>query len=210
MDQIIKDFQQNKYAVVKPILEPSVVKLAYNYFILKSCTNRDFQEDSEDALYSGPYIKGAYADLVSEVFLSELEPTMKHITQKNLAPSYTYSRVYVRGEELKPHSDRPSCQYSVTVNIGGAPWPIYFGVWDDNADERIWDGGRRVRKIAGYTLQPGEGIVYMGEDLVHWRDPLEDDHCVQVFLHYVDQDDEKYKPHIYDGRKNIGYLKPKK
>tara|TARA_R110002020_G_scaffold221527_2_gene429607 strand:+ start:3299 stop:3928 length:630 start_codon:yes stop_codon:yes gene_type:complete len=205
----IEYFANNKYAVVENMIEPSVCRLIYNYFILKACTNQEFGEAAEaNKLYSrAPYIRGVYCDVLSEALLAELEPIIKQVTQKNVAPSYTYSRVYINGEGLPPHTDRPSCQYSVTLNIGGAPWPIYFGVHDDNSTDNVYDGDKRVRVLSGQTLKPGDGIVYSGEDLVHWREDLREDHCVQVFLHYVDQDDDKYKPHIYDGRKNIGYIK---
>ena len=34
-----------------------------------------------------------------------------------LRPTYSYCRVYREGNDLKPHKDRPSCEYSVTLNL---------------------------------------------------------------------------------------------
>ncbi len=209
----IESFATNKYAVIEKMITPDVCRMVYNYFVLKACTNQEFAEPTApNLLFSpAPYLRGCYCDNLAETLLAELEPIIKQVTQKNVAPSYSYSRVYITGEELRPHTDRPSCQYSVTLNIGGAPWPICFGVHDEKSTDNIYNyelgQEKKVKKINSVVLNPCDAIVYSGEKLVHWRDPLKDDHCVQVFLHYVDQDDEKYKPYIYDGRKNIGYLK---
>ena len=114
--------------------------------------------------------KGSYCDILAETLLAELEPQIKHVTQKNVAPSYSYSRVYITGEVLRPHTDRPSCQYSVTLNIGGAPWPISFGIHDESSTDNVYDKNKKVRRLNSITLNPGDGIVYSGEQLVHWRD----------------------------------------
>ncbi len=44
-------------------------------------------------------------------------------------PTYSYLRVYKRGNLLKAHRDRPACEISMTVNLGMSaeePWPIWI------------------------------------------------------------------------------------
>lgn len=207
MDKI-EYFKKNKYVVVENLVSPDVINFLYNYFILKGCTNREFNDSSEaDKQTYNDFLKGSYNDLAAETLLSQLDKTLSHIVQKNLCPTYSYSRLYVTGEELKVHSDRPACQYSVTVNIGGDPWSIYYGILDPSSKDGVLYNGKKVKILNEITLKPGEGAVYMGEELLHWRDPFEGDHCVQTFLHYVDEDDENYKNQKYDGRHNIGFIK---
>ena len=48
-------------------------------------------------------------------------------------------------------------------------------------------------------LSPGDGLLYRGIDVFHWREPFQGNRLVQVFLHYVDRNG----PHAdqkFDGR----------
>ena len=47
-------------------------------------------------------------------------------TEMNLIPTYSFTRLYEKGSILKRHKDRPSCQISTTVHLGGNEWPIYI------------------------------------------------------------------------------------
>ena len=57
-------------------------------------------------------------------FTKKLKPTIeKHINLK--LNEILYARVY-KGDVLKRHIDRFSCEISTTLNLGGNPWPIYL------------------------------------------------------------------------------------
>jgi hypothetical protein len=192
----INYFKEHSYVHIPGLLNPEISNFIYNYLVIKSCTNLPLTEESDD------YVRYWYGDLATETLTSLLVDKISSVTQKRLCPTYSYCRVYTKGEILKPHRDRASCQYSVTVNFGGDPWPIYFG--ELNKDEDM-DNGYNLKKEI--TLNPGDGIVYMGEKLVHWRNKFTGDHCAQAFLHYIDIDGPHYPEHAYDKRPNIGYLK---
>src|SRR5262249_2234011 len=71
----------------------------------------------------------AYADPLMEVLLEGLRRTVEHATGLSLFPTYAYFRVYKRGDVLERHRDRPSCEISVTLNLGcgpDEPWPIWI------------------------------------------------------------------------------------
>lgn len=98
---------------------------------------------------------------------------------KELLPTYTYCRIYTLGNELAPHRDRPSCEWSVTLNVAQTePWPIYM------------DGTEVIQNV-------GDGALYQGCDVYHWRKPFKGQEYIQVFLHYVNKDGP-YKDHVYD------------
>lgn len=87
-------------------------------------------------------------------------------------PTYTYGRMYVNNEVLASHTDRPSCEISLTMNVfSDAPWPIYF-------ESR--SGG-----VGQVNLEVGDAALYLGCERPHWREPFQGQDCVQVFLHYV-------------------------
>ena len=96
---------------------------------------------------------------------------MEKETNKKLLPTYSFWRMYTKFADLKKHSDRPACEISVTVNIGsdGTQWPIFIE-------------GEPI------DLSEGDAVIYLGQDLKHWREEFEGDWYAQCFLHYVDKD----------------------
>jgi len=128
-------------------------------------------------------------ELVEEA-IERVEDKLEKITKQKLLPQNSYARIYGTGASLKKHKDRPNCKLSVTLNLGGDPYPIYFLI---------------KRKEVKVNLKPGDGIVYKGDKLIHWREKFKGSLCGQVFLHY-NYSKEKI---IYDGRRFIGMLKNK-
>ena len=59
-------------------------------------------------------------------FNVKCQPDMEKATGLKLYPAYTYARIYKKGDELKRHKDRFSCEISTTMNLGGDDWPIYL------------------------------------------------------------------------------------
>src|SRR5262245_66530252 len=110
-----------------------------------------------------------------EGLLEELMPRMEAETQRRLHPTYSYYRVYKRGDVLPRHTDRESCEVSVSLCLGYAasePWPLWL--------ERL--GASRA-----IALRPGDALLYRGIELPHWREAFAGEHAAQLFLHYVDR-----------------------
>lgn len=134
-------------------------------------------------------------DIVFDTLLSKMRPLISKIVGKELWPTYAFTRVYGTGQKLKKHKDRPSCEYSVTLTLGfnndNKIWPIY--VEKDNGEKT---------KV---ELQLGEGLIYMGCELLHWRKKLKGDHYAQTFLHYVDSEGPN-KEWVFDRRPGLNSL----
>jgi hypothetical protein len=107
---------------------------------------------------------------------------------ESLFPTYQYSRLYQKGSFLKKHTDRYACEISVTVHLGsdGTSWPIYFT--KPNGDVNF------------VNLNPGEAVIYLGCDSIHWRDEYQGNDYAQVFLHYV-RSRGPYYDEIFDLKK---------
>jgi len=131
-----------------------------------------------------------YSYPVCEALLLLVKPVIEKICAKRLAPTYSYSRIYWKKSTLEKHTDRHSCEYSVTLCLDNDPdpWPIYMG-------------GEKV------VLNAGDLVVYKGCEIEHWRDPLDiDTQVIQVFLHYVDLDGP-YAEWVLDKRPMLGLVK---
>lgn len=104
---------------------------------------------------------------------------MEEETGLALYPTYNYFRIYNKKSILAKHTDRPACEISVTMNVGydgDYNWPIWI-TDNDGKDHSI-------------SLDVGDGLIYMGCENTHWREPA-DERVIcqtQLFLHYVNQD----------------------
>ena len=97
---------------------------------------------------------------------------MSELVEEPMLPTYTYARLYAKDEILAPHTDRNSCEVSVTLNLGGdQDWPIYIKNPQGETKEVI--------------LKPGQAMIYLGMIATHWRKSFDGTECGQVFLHYV-------------------------
>ena len=128
-----------------------------------------------------------------ETLLLRVMPIMQTVTELELVPCYSYARIYKYGDTLHRHKDRPSCEISCTVNLGGDHWPIFLDPTGGNGNEGI--------KV---DLAPGDLLAYKGVFLEHWRNPFEGYDCGQVFLHYNDKNGPFGEANKYDTREFIG------
>ena len=61
-----------------------------------------------------------------ETLLQKVKPIMEKESGVKLTETYSYARIYKKGDELKRHKDRYSCEISTTMNLGGDDWPIFL------------------------------------------------------------------------------------
>ena len=208
----------NKYTVIKNAVSYDLANFCYNYFLLKKdAINYMYQNNiiAQSPLHGTwtdqqvPGCYSIYADHVMETLLMKVLPVMKEKTGLNLIPTYSYARVYEKGAELKRHKDRPSCEISTTLNLGGDPWAIYL---DPTGANNVIDEYRNIHKPNApegirVDLNPGDMLIYSGCELEHWRKPFEGKLCGQVFLHYNHADGRFAKTNLYDKRPMLGIPK---
>lgn len=97
-----------------------------------------------------------------------LRPKIESIVCRDLTPTYPYIRTYFKGSDMFEHTDRPECQYSCTINLGQSdPYPIFM------------DGNE-------IHMEPGDGVIYKGCELKHYRLEFTGSWYTQMFLHYID------------------------
>lgn len=181
------DFDKVGCVLIKSFLDPQATDTVSRYM--------------EYALISGAIGKprdplahtyAKYADPLIETILYNSRNHVEEVTGKKLYPTYSYSRIYLKGDNLGPHTDRPSCEVSVTCNVAtkGAFWPIWM---------RVFDG-----EPMSFTLEPGDAVVYKGCEVEHWREKATDTEVTaQFMLHYVDQDGP-YAGFKFDKRTSLG------
>jgi predicted 2-oxoglutarate/Fe(II)-dependent dioxygenase YbiX len=183
-------FEVNKYVHLPDFLDKencAQLVTELQKLVEEGKTHKDKQCPKSQAIHGAP---------VFDSLLEQLTPNFEQACGKRLYPTYAYARLYdTPGEELKVHTDRPSCEISATLTLGfeGDVWPIWFG---DYAEE---GQGRKVTTENGETkyltneseikMGVGDAALYRGMDKVHWRESYKEGKWqAQVFLHYVDAD----------------------
>jgi len=196
-------FKKNKYSVLKNAISKELASFVYQYFLNK----RKVARVLFDQKYISPYTEywgvwndqqvpntySHYGDMVMETLLQEVKPVMEKHTGLKLSETYSYARIYKKGDVLARHKDRYSCEISTTLNLGGDPWPIYL-----DPTGKVSQAGIEV------NLNQGDMLIYSGCDLEHWREEFEGQDCGQVFLHYNKANSKNAKKNQFDGRPFVG------
>ena len=196
-------FKKNKYTILKKAITPEISAFVYRYFLNKRNTAK-FLFDTKNLSpfntdYGGwndvqvPNTYVHYGDIVMETLLQDVKPVMEKHTGLKLSETYSYARIYKKGDVLKRHKDRYSCEVSTTLNLGGDPWSIYL---DPTGKE-----GQAGIKI---DLEPGDMLIYSGCKLEHWRKKFKGNNCAQVFLHYNKTGSKTAEANKFDRRPFIG------
>ena len=212
-------FKKKKYQVIRGALPKGLANFIFNYMMLQ----RDAVDwmvkhnkinpynpcigTRQDKQVLGCYTK--YADWGMETLLMYMIPIMKAKTGMDLVPTYTYTRLYEKGNILKRHKDRPSCEISTTLHLGGDEWPIFL---DPSGRDFVIDEYKNIHKAGApkgvqVDLKVGDMLIYSGCELEHWRDPFQGNICSQVFLHYNHANGPFAKTNLFDKRPMLGVPK---
>jgi len=196
-------FKTNKYTVLKNVISTELAEFVYKYFLNKRNVARflfDQKYISPFTEYFGvwndrqvPNTYSHYSDIVMDTLLQEVKPVMEKHTKLKLSETYSYARIYKKGDVLARHKDRYSCEISTTLNLGGDSWPIYL---DPTGKEK--QAGVKV------DLDPGDMLIYSGCELEHWREEFKGKNCGQVFLHYNKANSKTAKKNYLDKRPLLG------
>lgn len=145
-----------------------------------------------------PHLANMPTDEFGRKLIGDSDPILKEFTEillpkvreyfnsKTLVPSYSLFAEY--SDEtigLHKHKDLNACTYTLDLVLyQGDPWALYI------------DG-------KAYTAKPNEAILFMGEELEHWRETLYNNtgKIGVVFFHYVEPDHwyfTKGPEHIYE------------
>ena len=169
MESQLKQLKENNYLVIDNFIDPETAEYLANdfknfysikpeYYIIN-----DQQVNNSISMYN-------FKDFLE--LLIEKVPYMSKIAGQLVLPTYSYARMYSKGNVLERHRDRHACEFSVTLHLkGDKDWPILF-----ESPE-----GKEVSIV----LKPGQAIAYLGMVTDHWRNAYEGEEYIQVFLHYV-------------------------
>jgi alkylated DNA repair dioxygenase AlkB len=161
------ELKQNNFLFVPRFISQEYAETLQKQFYeleLSGQYNKDNQAPNSPAVYNfKPFLE----------LLCEKTNEVSKLIEEKVLPTYTYARIYKNNETLARHRDRPACEISLTLHIGGdASWDI--SIQKPSGDE------------SSLSLKQGDAMLYLGHTAEHWRDqPFIGQNYSQVFLHYV-------------------------
>ena len=169
-------FANSGYAPVAGLIHPfhiAALRRYYRRLIRKGkMPLGDFQSANRYVLHN---------ESVARFFHQQITPVLARIIGCPVKPSYVYFAAYLPGAELRKHQDREQCEFSITLCLDYSPEPRLATPWPLHLET----GSKRVTVFQAI----GDGLLYRGRELCHYRDPLPAN-CTStsMFFHYVAED----------------------
>jgi hypothetical protein len=121
----------------------------------------------------------AYDEPVTRFVHRQLTQTITDVVGRAVTPSYNYLAFYQGGAVLDPHTDREECEYTLSLCIDATPDPHTYGAWPLHVMSH--------EGPLSFTQDVGDGLLFRGRELQHWRDRLPEGYTASAILfHFVD------------------------
>lgn len=120
-------------------------------------------------------------EVVARFFHHQLTEIMSAVAGEPVKPSYVFLASYQPGAELKKHTDREQCEFSISFCLDFSPEPERETPWPLCLDTP--EGKVTIHQALG------DGLFYRGTRVPHYRDTLSEG-CIStsIFFHYVSAD----------------------
>jgi hypothetical protein len=177
-------FQEKDYSPLNNLIHPfhiAALRRYYRYLIRTGAVPLGDRQSSRR------YV--AYNESVARFFHRQMASVVSMIAGEPVKPSYVYLASYLSGAELKKHTDREQCEFSVTLCLDFSPEPVLETPWPIRLDTS--DNACDHPHASTVTVYQaiGDGLAYRGTRLPHYRDVLaEDQTSTSIFFHYVAAD----------------------
>jgi len=169
-------FRENGYAPLSGLIHPFHIAALRRYYRYLIRTGAIRLGDGQS-----PRRYVAYNEPVARFFHRDITTTLSAVAGESLKPSYVYMASYLSGAQLKKHTDREQCEFSVTLCVDFSPEPALETPWPIQLDTPSG-------KLTVYQAL-GDGLAYRGTRLPHYRDVLrEGQTSTSIFFHYVAAD----------------------
>jgi len=176
MSRASSNFRAKGYAPLGDLIHPFHIAALRRYYRYLIRTGAIRLGDGQS-----PRRYVAYNEPVARFFHHDLASTLSAVAGESLKPSYVYLASYLSGAELKKHTDREQCEFSITLCLDFSPEPELATPWPIRLDTA-------AGTVTVYQA-PGDGLAYRGTRLPHYREPLgKGQTSTSIFFHYVRDD----------------------
>jgi hypothetical protein len=195
VDAARDNYHRNKYVVIKDLLPPEQMEAMRTYY--RKYISNGFMP------FDGTQARRFYQhnEPLAMVFHKNLTKLMSCVVGEDVIPSYVYAGSYVENADLNPHTDRPQCEFSISFQVDYlpeepdhiSPWGLFLWAPEFGTGEPISYDSKEFPASSesedpntAVYLRSGDGLIYKGRELIHYRYPLAAGHqSTSLFFHYV-------------------------
>lgn len=197
------DYKADGHATIRGLIPPEVAANLFRQLQIDlEAAGKTFQSFAQEhALTPRATIEISghfYRPLTT--FLWGLTPILSQLTGADLLPSYDYFRIYHQGDICRVHSDRPSCEHSVSLTLAysdGLAWPLEVGSVRVTGEDG-WTADWGDEAATAVLMQPGDAVLYNGIELRHGRtQPNPNRWSAHLFLFWVERGG-RFAEHAFD------------
>ena len=172
-EELRKHYCEENYGIFPALIHPFQVAALRRYY---RCLIRKGAIQQPDP--QCPQRLVAHNEPVARFFHHQLTNVVSAIAGEPVKPSYVYLASYQPGAELKKHTDREQCEFSISFCLDFSPEPERETPWP-----LCLDTPRGKIKI---HQSLGDGLFYRGTRVPHYRDVLAGGMTsTSIFFHYV-------------------------
>lgn len=198
------DYQADGYALLEGLIPAEVASAVLNSIgaNLGGANARFGPFQSHGLLTRHPTVEiPGHSFLPMLTFLWGLTPIISHLTGRDLLPSYDYFRIYQKGDICRLHTDRASCEHSLSMTLqysDSIPWPLDIAKQRSDGPVARLDEDFGDEAYNSVEMKPGDAVLYRGVELRHGRvSPNPNSSSAHLFLHWVERGG-KYADHAFD------------
>jgi len=162
-DGMNPELRARRWLPAAGLLEPALARVVWKTLLLAQWRGECFRDNHV------PTAAAITNAALTDALLLELRPRIEAIAGCRLVPTYSYARLYFHGDAFIRHSDRASCEVSVSINVGR-----------DGGTASLW-----FPPDTEVAMAEGDGVVYLGCETDHWRERFVGRAMGQLLLHYV-------------------------
>jgi hypothetical protein len=169
-------FRAKGYAPVCDLIHPFHIAALRRYYRYLVRTGNVRLGDRQS-----PLRYATHNEPVARFFHQNIAKTLSVVAGEPVKPSYVYFASYLSGAELRKHTDRAQCEFSVTMCLDFSPEPVLETPWPVELETE--SGSVKVYQSIG------DSLAYRGTRLPHSRRVLgEGQTSTSIFFHYVPAD----------------------
>lgn len=172
----LPQFREKGYVPVRNLIHPfhvAALRRYYRHAIRRGAIRLGDEQSSRRY--------AAHNEPAARFFHYQMAIAVSSIVGEAVKPSYVYFASYLSGAELKKHTDRAQCEFSITLCLDFSPEPDLATPWPIRVDTPSGT-------VAVYQGL-GDGLFYRGTKVPHYRHALaEGKTSTSIFFHYVAED----------------------
>ena len=201
--QIEGDYKNDGYATIRELIPREVASMLFKQMQIDlKAAGKSFETFAKTHPLSKQHtidISGHFYRPLT-TFLWGMTPIIGELTGADLLPSYNYFRIYHKDDICRVHSDRPSCEHSVSLTLAYSddiPWPLEIGSEPVTVEGPCADNFGD-EPYSAVEMLPGDAVLYRGMDLRHGRmQPNPNRWSAHLFLFWVERGGN-FKQHAFD------------